>query len=85
MTESNLADMFAEEPPDGTYLVAWEDGEAALVWRNDAEAKQWDAEPDEHWFNDQHDPMTLHNILAGATQVHAVVSLNQSGLRLIGD
>lgn len=90
MSEKTLADMFADEPADGTLLVAWvarpDGSEPRVVWRDDAEAKRWDSRPDEHWFRDSRiAPMTLHNILADATMVHAVVPLERSGLALVDE
>lgn len=86
---SNLADLFAEEPPDGTALVRyvthdWH-AQPEVIWRDDADANQWGAQPTERWFRDCHeDPMTFRAILADAAQVHAVVPLEQSGLKLTG-
>lgn len=87
MSEKTLADVFAEEPADGTHLVVWTEHalhtEPRVIWRDDEEAKSWGGQPDERWFHDSHsDPMGLDVYLRDATMVHAVVPLGQSGLKL---
>lgn len=84
---SDVYGIFAEEPPDGTRLVVWrEDEPPIVVERNDREAKNWQKRPDERWFGGDGEPegfpQTFGDALEDATMVHAVVPLNQSGLKL---
>jgi hypothetical protein len=84
-----LADVFAEEPADGTHLAVWRDrNDVRVVWRDDREAKRWGERPDERWFdhgNPDGTPMGFREMLADATQVLAVVPLDESGLALVDE
>lgn len=78
MTTTNLADLFAEEPPSGAHLAVWADGDPTVIWRDDTGAAQWYGQPEERWFSASNcDPMTFHAILRNATAVQAVVPLNE--------
>lgn len=83
---SNLSEMFAEEPPDGTRLVVWYDGGniPIVVERDDTRGLANGG----HWYrtsDGSHIPRTLRQILVGATMVHAVVPLAESGLKLVDE
>ncbi len=82
MADTNLADVFAEEPPDGTVLVAWfNDGNLPIpVWRDDKRA--YLNAPEKRWFTPGWGPDTFRRQMQDATQVHAAVPLEQSELKL---
>jgi len=77
----NLANLFANEPPDSTALVAWRDGVPEVLQRDDGAADEVGAGVGEHWWSTSKvKPMTLQVALDGAERVDAVVPLEQSRL-----
>jgi len=61
------------EPPDGTRLVVDTEGEPRVIWRDDAEAKNWDARPTDRWFDDDDsDPMSFYQYIKYAAAIYAV-------------
>lgn len=80
---SDLAALFAEEPPDGTHLAVWAGGDPTVIWRDDAEAGHWYDEVGKRWFYDRcRSPQAFADILRDATKVCAVVPLAEAGLSL---
>lgn len=59
------------EPPDGTRIVILVcPDEHKVVWRDDAEAGRWGANPEERWFDSgDSDPMGFHEHLKHADAV----------------
>lgn len=65
------------EPADGTRVVV-DNGPTAsyrlrLFWRNDTEAKRWEGQPGERWFDDDtSDPLSWSEVCRGADNVYRV-------------
>ncbi|RKR92730.1 hypothetical protein BDK92_7208 [Micromonospora pisi] len=70
-TEETVAEMLTE-PEDGTRLVVQNgDTEFKVIWRDDAEAKNWSPNKTDRWFDaEDSDPMELYQHVKYATAVY---------------